>query len=59
VIGQRGDADVNDNVKFLLQLCCNNALYIINTFFQKRSAQVPGLLREIFTGDTKTGYGPL
>jgi len=34
VIGRHGDADVNDNGRLLLQLCCNNALYIMNTFFQ-------------------------
>jgi len=34
VIGRHGDADVNDNGRLLLQLCCNNALCIMNTFFQ-------------------------
>jgi len=36
VIGQRGDADVNNNGTHLLQLCCNNTLCIMNTFFQHR-----------------------
>jgi len=36
VIGPHGDADVNDNGRLLLQLCCNNALCIMNTFFQHR-----------------------
>jgi len=38
-IGQRGNADVNGEV--LLQLCCNNALYIMNTFFQQRDVHKP------------------
>jgi len=29
VIGRHGDADVNDNGRLLLQLCCSNALCII------------------------------
>jgi len=36
VIGRHGDADVNDIGSLLLQLCCNNTLYIMNTFFQHR-----------------------
>jgi len=36
VIDQYGDADTNDNGRFLLQLCCNNTLCIMNTFFQHR-----------------------
>jgi len=32
--GQRGDADFNDNGRFLLQLCCTIALCIMDTFFQ-------------------------
>ena len=36
VISQHGDADINDNGRLLLQLCCNNALCIMNTFFQHR-----------------------
>jgi len=35
VICQHGDANLNDNGK-LLQLCCNNALCIMNTCFQQR-----------------------
>jgi len=31
VVGQRDDTDVNDNGKLLLQLCCNNALCIVNS----------------------------
>jgi len=31
VIGQHGDADVNDGAKRLLQLCRDNALCIMNT----------------------------
>jgi len=30
------DADVKDNGRLLLQLCCNNTLCIMNTFFQHR-----------------------
>ena len=37
VIGRHGDADVNDNRRLLLQLCCNNALCIMNTFLQHRN----------------------
>jgi len=36
VIGQHGDADVNDGAKRLLQLCRGNALCIMNTSFQQR-----------------------
>jgi len=36
VIRQHGNADVNDKRTFLLQLCCNNALCIVNTFFQHK-----------------------
>jgi len=36
VIGRHGDADVNDNGRLLLQLCCNNTLFIMNTFFFER-----------------------
>jgi len=34
VIGQHSDADVNGNRILQLQLCCNNALFVMNTFFQ-------------------------
>ena len=34
VIGWHGDVDVNDNGRVLLQPCCNNALWIMNTLFQ-------------------------
>jgi len=30
-VGKRDDADVKDNRRLLLELCCNNALCIINT----------------------------
>jgi len=33
VIGRHGGADVNDNVRLLLQLCCNDALCIMDNFF--------------------------
>ena len=36
VTDRHGDVDVNDIGRLLLQLCCNNALCIINTFFQHR-----------------------
>jgi len=40
VIGKNGGADVNkDNGKRLPQLCCNNTLWIMNTFFQHRDMQ--------------------
>jgi len=38
VIVRHGDADVSANGRPLLQLCCNNALCIMNTFFQHRDA---------------------
>jgi len=37
VISLHGDADVNDNGRLLVQLSCNNALCIINTFFLHRN----------------------
>jgi len=36
VIGEHGDDNVNDEERLLLQLCCNNAPYIMNTFVQHR-----------------------
>jgi len=36
VIGRHSDGDVNENGRLLLQLWCNNALCIMNTFFQHR-----------------------
>ena len=39
MIARHGDADVNDDGRLLLQLCCNNALFIINTFFQHRDTR--------------------
>jgi len=35
-----GDADINDNRMFLLPLCCNNALCIMNAFFQHRDFHI-------------------
>jgi len=44
VIGRYGDADVNDNARLMLQLCCKNAMCITNTFFQqKMSTNAPGV----------------
>ena len=37
MIGQHSDANLSDNGRLLLQLCCNNALCIIHTFFQHRT----------------------
>jgi len=37
VIGRHGDVDVNDNRRLLLQLCCNNTLCLMKTFFQHRN----------------------
>jgi len=39
VIDQHGDADVNDNGILQIQLFCNNALFIKNTFFQHSDMQ--------------------
>ena len=36
VIGEHGDANINDHGRILLQLCCDNALCIVNTFFLHR-----------------------
>ena len=38
VIGRHGDADLNENGRCLLQLCCSNGLCIMNTFFQHRNS---------------------
>ena len=40
VIGKHVDADISDNGRLLLQLCCNYALYIMNTFLQQIFARV-------------------
>ena len=34
VIGKHGVTGLNENGKYLLQLCCSNGLRILNTFFQ-------------------------
>ena len=34
VIGKHGVTGLNENARYLLQLCCSNGLRIINTFFQ-------------------------
>ena len=36
MIGRHGVAGVNENGRYLLQLCCDNGLRIMNTFFQHR-----------------------
>jgi len=36
VIGRYGVPGLNENGRYLLQFCCNNALRIMNTFFQHR-----------------------
>jgi len=36
LIGRYDNADVNVNGRLILQMCCNNAMCIINTFFQRR-----------------------
>ena len=38
VIGRHGVAGLNENGRYLLQLCCSNGLRIMNTFFQHRDA---------------------
>ena len=37
VIGRHGVANANENGRYLLQLCSNNGLSIMNTFFQHRN----------------------
>jgi len=39
VIGRHVDADVNDKGRLVLQLCCNDALCIMNIFFQDRDVR--------------------
>jgi len=36
VIGPHGDGEANDNGRILLELCGNNTLFIMNTFFVHR-----------------------
>ena len=36
VIGRHGVAGANENSRYLLQLCCDNGLSIMNRFFQHR-----------------------
>ena len=36
VIRKRGVTGLNENGRYLLQLCCSNGLRIMNTFFQNR-----------------------
>ena len=36
VIGKHGVIGLNENGRYLLQLCCSNGLRIMNTFFQNR-----------------------
>ena len=36
VIGKHGITGLNENGRYLLQLCCSNGLRIMNTFFQHR-----------------------
>ena len=36
VIGRHGDSVFNENGRYLLQLCCSNKFFIMNTFFQNR-----------------------
>ena len=36
VIGKHGVSGLNENGRYLLQLCCSNGLRIMNTFFQLR-----------------------
>ena len=36
MIGKHGVTGLNENERYLLQLCCSNGLRIMNTFFQHR-----------------------
>ena len=36
MIGKHGVTGLNENARYLLQLCCSNGLRIMNTFFQHR-----------------------
>ena len=36
VIGKHGVTELNENKRYLLQLCCSYGLRFMNTFFQRR-----------------------
>ena len=36
VVGKHGVSGLNENGRYLLQMCCSNRLRIMNTFFQRR-----------------------
>ena len=36
MIGKHGGTGLNENGRYLFQLCCSNGLRIMNTFFQHR-----------------------
>ena len=38
VIGKYGVTGLNENGRYLLQLCCSNGFRIMNTFFRHREA---------------------
>jgi len=43
VIGKHGDADVSENGRLLLLLCCKNKLCNANIFFQQRDMHKEGV----------------
>jgi len=49
-----GDADVNNNGRPLLQLYCNNALCIMNTFFQHRDVHKYNYCRDYLVQQSLT-----
>ena len=40
VIGKHGVTGLNENGRYLLQLCCSKELRIMNTFYQQSVSQV-------------------
>ena len=48
VVGWHGDGDLNDNRIIQLQLCCNNTLCIMNTFFEHRDVHKYTWCRDSF-----------
>ena len=54
MMSRHGDADVTDNGRLLLQLCCNNTLFIMKTFPTQRRVKVHLVHR--FLGSTATHW---
>jgi len=57
VSGQHGDAYLIDNERLLWQLCYNNALCIMNTFFQDRGLHKYSWYRDSLGQRSLIGFG--